>query len=52
MTNLEVVATLVIGSFMLLATIALALMLVNERLDDTGEPPADGEHHAGTCIAC
>ena len=47
MTKLEVVATLVIGSFMLLATVALALMLVNERLDNAGERPVGGEHHAG-----
>lgn len=50
MTRREVVATLVIGSFILLATIALALMLVNKRLEDTGgpmtEPPVGGAHHA------
>jgi hypothetical protein len=38
MTRLEMVTTLFIGSFILLATIALALMLVNETLD-TGELP-------------
>jgi hypothetical protein len=50
MTKREVVATLVIGSFILVATIALALILVNERLEDQGgpmtEPPVGGAHHA------
>jgi hypothetical protein len=49
MTRLEVVVTVVSGSFILIATIALALMLVKERLDDiaglTTEPPVGGAHH-------
>jgi hypothetical protein len=48
MTRLELVATVVSGSFILIATIALALMLVKERLDDiaglTTEPPVGGAH--------
>jgi hypothetical protein len=50
MTTREVVAILVIGSFILLATVAIAVMLVNERLDDVGavtEQPVGGAHHAG-----
>lgn len=53
MTRREVVATLVIGSFILLATVALAVMLVNGRLDDVGaitEPPVGGAQDAGHAL--
>ena len=53
MTRREVVATLVIGSFILLATVALAVMLVNGRLDDVAaitEPPVGGAHHATNAL--
>lgn len=48
MTRIEAVSIVVSGAFILVATIALALMMVRQRLDDMAgpitEPPLAGAH--------
>jgi hypothetical protein len=51
MTRLEAVSTVLIGTFIWGATIALALMMVRQGLDDMArpitEPPVGGAHRYG-----